>query len=312
MAGRERLQFLRGLLPELMNTLISSHQTLAELGAQATASYRRALSGMRDVLVFWGAVKLLQLAAEAAEEGVYSTAENKPFGGRPHRGNDLKAVFARYAPEIKHQTAYKLMTIGDSVAADYEQIVGARAAKQLSMPELVTTPAEKLPEAMRAKQLDLFEAVDGTSKQSWLDKMHPQPDGRSRNPGGFRPNGRLLRAWLSQEYPDTAEAMIAKLDTGTFADLPEDVRKRYNAAEETRYEARLTKAQYQEIEDAENAKAWNAQIVPAITLGLDGLHYLRADDATLEALETALKDLLTVVSAQRQERAGKRPARALK
>jgi uncharacterized protein (DUF983 family) len=139
-----------------------------------TAQYERAVGGMKEVLVF-GAMAI------KVKEHVTSCVRTRTQDGRHLKGGDgFKAWLEEHAPEINRATAYRLLSVTESVQAEYEKIVGAKAAKQITLPELVTTPAADLPEALRAKQLDLFSYVQGTSQRSWLDKFKPAP----LTPGG--------------------------------------------------------------------------------------------------------------------------------
>jgi hypothetical protein len=164
-----------------------SEARLVELGEQATASYRRAIGGMREVLMFYATVKLMQMEVERLAEGGLLPIGNKPSkeGGRPAKPTDLRWLFERYAPGIPERSAYRLMEVGEGIEADYRKLVGGKIAKQFALPMFVTTPAEDLPATARAKQEQLFSYVEGTSKQSWLDKLRPHKlKGGARQPSG--------------------------------------------------------------------------------------------------------------------------------
>jgi hypothetical protein len=143
---------------------------LVALGESATEDFGRAVGGMRSLLLFWGKVKLLQQRAS----GFDSQAENQipRKRGNVSKPTDMKAVFERYMPKVNLKTGYRFMDIGEQLAGEeYAQIVGERTAKTMPMVLLVTTPAAELQPPLRKKQEQLFEHMDGTSKQSWLDKF---------------------------------------------------------------------------------------------------------------------------------------------
>jgi hypothetical protein len=79
-----------------------------------------------------------------------------------------------YAPEVKRTTAIRFLHVTEAIAQDYVEIVGAKIAKLMPMSQLVTTALEELPENAQAKQLELFEWINGTSQKSWLDRFNPE------------------------------------------------------------------------------------------------------------------------------------------
>lgn len=269
----------------------------------------KAISGKLEILKFWSMVTVLQ---EAAERGVYSQLENKPplsvpiveksQGGRPLQPTDLKSIFTGcgIVPE-KWKTAYRLHADGEAMAAHYEAQVGKRFATAMPLTALMNTPDAELPEAARKKQQLFFEFV--ASEHGGAAKK----DLRTHNPGGFRPNLRILRAWLEEEYPERAVELMESVLNGSFSDLPEDIQKHFKA-EAKRYEERLTKEQKAEMERAEDGLAWCEQITPAVTLGIDHEYYHYAGDEQLAALVTALTDLKGFVEQAQAARDGKRPA----
>lgn len=127
-------------------------------------------------------------------------------------------------------------------------------------------------------------------------------DGRSTNPGGFRPNALILRAWLEETYPKHPEYLE---QAECFSELPEDVQKRFKA-EGKRYEERLTKEQYAELETAEAARGWNARAPKTIFEALDSGYFDRAADEQLSEWEKALGDALSRVKKQLHDRAAKK------
>jgi hypothetical protein len=140
-------------------------------GQQLTEQYHRATGGMKEVLIFGAMMmQLRELHPELAQKG----------GDRRSKSTvDFERVTLRdwlhsHAPEVKYATAQRFLAVTQSVATDYAQIVGPKAAKAMPLPELVTTPAKQLDEHMQSKQLELFEWVNGTSQKSWLDKFMPR------------------------------------------------------------------------------------------------------------------------------------------
>jgi hypothetical protein len=136
-------------------------------GAALTAQYRRAVSGMREVLIF-GAM-LMQVEAKLVQRGPVSS------GGRGNKGG-LREYLRDNAPEIAHATAFRFLGVTKAIAAEYEAIVGARVAKTYDLPALVLSEPDKLSEAAQAKQLELFDYVAGTSQRSWLDRFKAPRD----------------------------------------------------------------------------------------------------------------------------------------
>jgi hypothetical protein len=143
-------------------------------GAQLTTQYHRATGGMKEVVIF-GAM-MMQLREEhpesvgAGRPKKLSTRgqlnENEPF--------TLAKWLETYAPEVKRTTAIRFLHVTEAIAQDYVEIVGAKIAKLMPMSQLVTTALEELPETAQAKQLELFEWINGTSQRSWLDRFNPE------------------------------------------------------------------------------------------------------------------------------------------
>jgi len=173
----------------------------AQIGAQLTAQYQKAIGGMREVLVF-GAM-LMQIRTGLAQHG--------ELEGR-RAGIGLKAWLQDNAPEINLSTAYRFLGIAEAVGNDYAQIVGTKVSKAYSLEQLVTAPADSLPEQVRAKQLDLFSYVSGTSHRSWMDKLKAK-DLETR--GGARtasaPSGDGRQKAKAQTAHDTLQDLVAKL-----------------------------------------------------------------------------------------------------
>lgn len=138
--------------------------TDAEIGKQLTAQYHRAVSGMREVLIF-GAM-LMQV-----ENNVSARGHIPLRGGRDMKGGGLKAWLAKHTPEINRSTAYRFLGVTKAIAAEYNTIVGTRTAKKYTLHDLVLAEPAQLPAPIAAKQLELFDYVAGTSQRSWLDQF---------------------------------------------------------------------------------------------------------------------------------------------
>lgn len=144
-------------------------------GAQLTTQYHRATGGMKEVVIF-GAM-MMQLREEHPE----LTQRGNPKLQLSKRGQlenggplPLAKWLETYAPEVKRTTALRFLHVTESIAANYKEIVGAKVAKLISLPDLVTKSANELPEGCEAKQLELFDFVNGTSQRSWLDMFSPE------------------------------------------------------------------------------------------------------------------------------------------
>lgn len=175
----------------------------AEMGAVLTEQYHKATGGMVEVLKF-GA---LMIEMEAGLEARVSACGHAKLGNEARRGTGFKAWLQEHAPEISRQTAYRLKAVTESVAEQYEQIVGAKVAKQFALPALVTTPADQLPAAAQAKQLELFSFVSGTSQRSWLDRFKP-----AHRPGGDTSahRGKTPRKKLTLKEAEELERTICR------------------------------------------------------------------------------------------------------
>lgn len=165
----------------------------AVVGQQLTAQYKRAVSGMREVLIF-GAM-LMQV------ESCVQRGQNSASRGPTAKGTGLKGWLERFAPEISRPTAYRFLGITKAIAGDYQAIVGSQIAGRYDLPTLALADPATLPERVRAKQLELFDYVAGTSQRSWLDQFKGDP---YANNGGHRdrPNGTKRRTAAEKEYDD--------------------------------------------------------------------------------------------------------------
>jgi hypothetical protein len=162
----------RSWLDRLAPVVARAGATDEDLGAQLTEQYGRASGGMTEVLKF-GAMMMMLRQHVADAFGSKSTKSTRGLGEKSPSGKDVKdggvdAWLKRYAPEIKHATAYRFLHVAESVMAAF-----AVPAK-ISFVELATTPAAELPEKLRQKQTELWEFANGTSQKSWLDHFKPQ------------------------------------------------------------------------------------------------------------------------------------------
>jgi hypothetical protein len=174
-----------------------------ERGYALTQAYHDATGGMISVLRF---------GAHMMELDKWFACEPLKMG-QGQRGG-IREWLRVNAPEINHGTAYRLKRVADEIAEEYESLVGKRFAKQLTMQQLVLTDAAKLPEDAKAKQLELFDFVRGTSQRSWLDRWK-----QSARKGGNlydRDGEKGKRKPLS---PEQHRALLHKLCTTTAEHL---------------------------------------------------------------------------------------------
>ncbi len=260
------------------------------MGLQLTLQWERVVGGQREQLIFGAMMTRLKAHIATGSARGASKASHDPT----KQGTGLKGWLTRHAPKVSESTAYRLMEIAEGIAADFH-------LKRVSLEDLLAASVETLGETLAKKRAAIELMIDGKSQRQLLLEYGRAADGRSKNPGGFRPNGQTLRWWLAQEYPDRPE--LQEIDI--FSELPPEIQKRFKA-EGDRYLERLTNDQRAALENADDARAWNEQIGPAITLGIDRQFFVLAEDAQLEALRTALEDLRTMVLSTQQDRAGKR------
>lgn len=173
-------------------------------GAQLTTQYHRATGGMKEVVIF-GAM-MMQLREEHPEM-TQKGGDRRSNSTREVTSLSLKKWLATYAPEVKEATAYRFLHVTESIAEKYVEIVGAKVAKAMPLSQLVTAQAEELPKGFEAKQLELFEFVNGTSQRSWLDMFSPESPqkrgAKSRKPEAPRPLTTEEMAQLAEdEYVD--------------------------------------------------------------------------------------------------------------
>lgn len=151
---------------------LSTNDEDSEMGTQLTSAYHDACGAWPRILRFGAMVIML-------EEKLRHRGEVS--GGRGNKGG-LCDWLKRHAPEVAYTTARRFRDVVLSVAEDYQQVVGAKIAKRFSLPELVTASPDELPEPARAKQLELFEYVSGTSQRSWLSRFSTHCPGGDLTP----------------------------------------------------------------------------------------------------------------------------------
>lgn len=134
------------------------------MGQQLTAQYRLAVGGMKDVVKLGAMMMMLEEKLNLSNDGHVS-------GGRGKKGG-VSEWLRTYAPDVKRPTAYRFKHIAEAVAEEYKDLLPAK----VSFVHLLTTPLEKLPLNLQKKQAALLGFVDGTEKQSWLDRFAPAPE----------------------------------------------------------------------------------------------------------------------------------------
>lgn len=242
-----------------MSKALSTASEDALKGQQLTAQYHRATGGMREVLVF-GAM-MLQLRAEHPE----LAQRGNPKLQLSKRGQldgetplPLSKWLETHAPEVKRTTALRFLAVTESVAAEYTAIVGPKVAKSIDLATLVTTPAKKLDGKLAAKQLELFEWVNGTSQRSWLDRFSPK---RNTPPKPTKQSAKNRKANAEDEalqaarLVEAAEEMIANMQD--FAAAFDECKKALSLDELAAWEnaaAPLVKAAQDEIKARRAAK----------------------------------------------------------
>ena len=179
-------------------------------GRQLTDQYHRATGGMKEVLVFGAMMmQLREMHPELAQKGPMSKSKSNVDSLKI----TLRSWLEKHAPDVKYATAQRFLAVTQSVSAEYAQIVGAKTAKLMPLPDLVTASAESLDKSLKAKQLELFEWVNGTSQKSWLDRFSPQsPQQRGRaNRSSVKPRAKTQEE-LAQEAEDEINHALTMLN----------------------------------------------------------------------------------------------------
>jgi hypothetical protein len=196
-------------------------------GRQLTEQYHRATGGMREVLIF-GAM-MLQLRREhpelAQRGGDRRSKSNVDFDQKM----TLRGWLELHAPEVKYATAQRFLAVTESVACEYPAIVGPKVARSIDLATLVTTPAKKLDDRLAAKQLELFEWVNGTSQRSWLDRFSPQrhtPPKATKASAAKRKANANDETLMQQQLMELSEEHITQIEdiatAGAFKALDTD------------------------------------------------------------------------------------------
>lgn len=182
----------------------------ALMGEQLTTQYRRAVGGMQEVVIFGAMmIKLREKHPEIAQKG----GDRKSKSTVDFDRMTLAKWLETYAPEVKKASAYRFLHVTESVAESYKEIVGAKTAKLISLPDLVTTPKEELPQGCEAKQMALFDFVNGTSQKSWLDMFSPEsPQKRGHKTRPTEPPKPKTAAEMEQDARDELNTLLTALD----------------------------------------------------------------------------------------------------
>lgn len=183
-----------------------------QMGTQLTAQYQRAVGGMREVLIFGAMMMMLrEQHPELTQKG--PAAKSKPARGLTPEDQpiSLQKWLEKYAPEVKRQTAQRFLAVTEAISERYEEVVGKAIAKQFSLAALVTTPAADLPGNAAAKQLELFDFVNGTSQRSWLDRF--LPDSPQKRGAANRQTQEPAKPKTEKELKEEAEAELENILT---------------------------------------------------------------------------------------------------
>lgn len=189
----------------------------AQMGAQLTTQYHRAVGGMKEVLIFGAMmIQLRELHPELTQRG--GDRRSKPTRGHSSEEEpmSLQKWLETYAPDVKRQTAQRFLAVTESISEKYDEVVGAKVAKQYTLAQLVTAQPEELPEQAAAKQLELFDFVNGTSQRSWLDQFVPDKPGGGntydRSPTKGKGKAKTA-AELAQDAEDEIKDCMNALDS---------------------------------------------------------------------------------------------------
>ena len=156
--------------------------TASDMGGQLTVQYKRAVSGMREVLIFGAMLKQVENSLSNVDT---LSVRGRPQTGHGLAGGGLKGWLEAHAPEISRPTALRFLGVTEAIALEYMQIVGAAVAQAYDLPALVLADASTLDAHAALKQSELFDYVSGTSQRSWLDRY------KSPDAGGEQPRPRL-------------------------------------------------------------------------------------------------------------------------
>jgi hypothetical protein len=189
-------------------TLTAPTSEDALMGEQLTTQYRRATSGMQEVVIFGAMMmQLREKHPEIAQKG----GDRKSKSTVDFDRLTLAKWLETYAPEVKRTTALRFLHVTEAISESYKEIVGAKIAKLISLPDLVTTPPAELPQGCEAKQMMLFDFVNGTSQRSWLDMFSPEsPQKRGHKTKQEQGNDKL-KPKTAADLTAAAEAEISTI-----------------------------------------------------------------------------------------------------
>jgi hypothetical protein len=250
------------------------------MGRQLKEQAEKIAPAAREMLIFAGMLLTVRARVNSAAE-----LTSRPKRGPGSHDGSFKQWMETYAPTVSLPTAYRFLEIADGLVDEFK--LGKKADLKL----LLSAPVEQLSKAQAAKRREIEECVEGRSQRQLLLTFGKKTDGRAKNPGGFRPNALMLRGWLEKEFPDNPEYYGAE-----FYDLPEDVQKRFKREGE-RYFERLTKAERQELEDAEYARQCMAEATEKLGAWTDLWQMERAEEAALEELNRLANDFRAKINA---------------
>lgn len=177
----------------------------ALMGAQLTEQYHRAIGGMTEVLKFGAMMMRLREHIESTRGLDHASTTGKGAKYEPDTG--VAAWLKQHAPDVKKATAYRFLNVAESVAEQFH------TPARISFVELATKPREELSERHQAKQLELWDFVNGTSQRSWLDRFKPPlPRGGARNTGKelYR---RTKEEIAREEFEAQAETLCIRVKT---------------------------------------------------------------------------------------------------
>ena len=171
----------------------------AQIAAQLTDQYRKAVSGTRDVLIFGAMMRPL---------GVVLELQNNSHGPQT-KGDGLKGWIEKNCPLINYNTAYGMYGF-------------ARSAREaLSIPpstsvhKLLTAPVDELSKREQKIRKELEGAIEGNSVNACMTgwgfrkAREPRPESGGAREGAGRKPASLTREQLQLEAFFSDEAVLA-------------------------------------------------------------------------------------------------------
>jgi hypothetical protein len=142
-----------------------------QMGAQLTDQYRKAVEGMRAVVRFGAMLMQVQDELETGPRvGQFS-------GGRGKEGG-LREWLRTYATDVPYATACRYLAVAEAVR-EVCNLPASIKQDPAKFAAFVQASPEALEEKLQAKQLTLWEEVDGSSQRSWMDRLKAR-----KTPGG--------------------------------------------------------------------------------------------------------------------------------